>query len=158
MKLSLHIRKLKAADMDACIALFQNTVHVINARDYTQSQLNAWAPPTVDKKRWESLLKNIAYVAEYEGQIVGFGDITHQGYFDRLFVHKDFQRKGVASALIQKLEEEAKEIGIKEINAEISITAKPLAEAFGYHVSKQQIKEINGEKLINFVMIKKLCS
>lgn len=156
MKSTLQIRKLVKSDIDACIALFRDTVQIINAADYTEAQRNAWISRGADQKRWASLLKNIAYVAEYEGQIVGFGDITPQGYFDRLFIHKDFQRKGVASALIKKLEQEAKALGVKEIYAEVSITAKPLAEAFGYHVCKQQIKEINGEKLINFVMKKTL--
>lgn len=157
MKLDLHIRKLEKSDLDSCIELFRNTVHVINAQDYSPTQLNAWAPPVIDQNTfWESLSQHIAYIAEYNNQIVGFGDMSYQGYFDRLFVHKDFQRKGIATALIKKLEDEAKALGINKMYAEVSITAKPLAEAFGYHVIKQQIKEFNGESFVNFVMEKKL--
>src|SRR6185437_4831475 len=116
MNLSIKIRKLEKSDLDDCITLFCNTVHSINIRDYNQSQLDAWAPKQIDKNAWwESLSKNIAYVAEYHSQIVGFGDMSYEGYFDRLYVHQDFQRKGVASALIKKIEEEARLAGIQEV-------------------------------------------
>src|SRR5262245_17094869 len=101
MKLNVHIRKIEKSDVGACIALFRETVHSVNAQHYTSAQLDAWAPKFIDEEKWwKSLSENIAYLAEYNGQIVGFGDISHQGYFDRLYVHKDFQRKGVAWALM----------------------------------------------------------
>ena len=157
MKLKLHLRKLKKSDMTACVNLFRDTVHAINKQDYTSSQLNAWAPKNINMEDWwKNLSNNIVYVAEYNKQIIGFGEISSQGYFDKLFVHKNFQRKGVALALIKKLEEEIKILGIKEIYAEVSITAKPLAESVGYYVCEQQAKEFNGEKFINFIMRKKL--
>lgn len=157
MNLSIQIRKLDKSDLDDCIALFRNTVHAINIQDYNQSQLDAWAPTNIDKNIWwENLSKNIAYVAEYHGQIVGFGDMSHEGYFDRLFVHKDFQGKGIASALIKNIEEQARLAGIQEVNTEVSITAKSLMEAFGYQLITQQVKEHNGQKFINFIMKKSL--
>lgn len=157
MSLPIQIRKLEKNDLDDCIALFRNTVHAINIQDYDQSQLDAWAPVNIDKKVWwKSLSKNIAYVAVYHGQIVGFGDMSQEGYFDRLYVHKDFQRKGIASALINKIEEQAKLVGIHEIHTEVSITAKPLMEAFGYQLIKQQVKEHQGKKFVNFIMKKTL--
>jgi putative acetyltransferase len=157
MSLFIQIRKLEKSDLDDCIALFRNTVHSINIQDYNQSQLDAWAPEHIDKNAWwESLSKNIAYVAEYRGQIVGFGDMSYEGYFDRLYVHKDFQRKGVASTLIKKMEEQAMIAGIQEVHTEVSITAKPLMEAFGYQFITQQVKEHNGQKFVNYIMKKSL--
>jgi len=151
----IQIRKLNISDLDDCISLFRNTVHAINIQDYNQSQLDIWAPKNIDKKIWwKSISKNIAYVAVYNEQIVGFGDMTYDGYFDRLYVHKDFQRKGIASDLINKIEEQAKLAGIREIHTEASITAKPLMESFGYQLITQQIKKHKGEKFVNFIMKK----
>lgn len=157
MTLALHIRKLEKSDLKECIVLFRDTVHLINSQDYSPTQVKAWAPQVIDEEAWwVSLSANIAYVAIYDDRIVGFGDISPQGYFDRLYVHRDFQRIGIASALIQTLEEQARLLGIKEIHTEVSITAKPLAEAFGYCLIEQQIKEFNGETFINFHMKKML--
>lgn len=74
-------------------ALFHGTVHTVNAGDYTPDQLRAWAPGTVDLAAWDaSLSAHHALVAE-EGVVVGFGDIDAAGYLDRLYVHKDYQRR-----------------------------------------------------------------
>jgi len=158
MKLPILIRELKEIDIPECIVLFQNTIHAVNAKDYSPTQLDAWAPKVKPKitPRWQTLSENIAYVAEFENQMVGFGDLTRDGYLDRLFVHKDFQGQGIAAAIVQKLEERANELNLKEITTAASITAKPFFERSGFVVMKDQQVEIHGVKLTNFVMRKPL--
>lgn len=158
MKLPILIRELKEIDIPECIVLFQNTIHAVNAKDYSPIQLDAWAPKVKPEitPRWQTLSENISYVAESNNQIVGFGDLTMQGYLDRLFVHKDFQGQGIAAAIVKKLEERANELNLKEINTAASITAKPFFERSGFVVMKEQEVEIHGVKLTNFVMRKLL--
>ena len=43
-----------------------------------------------------------------DGQIVCFGDMDETGYLDRLYVHKDYQCRGVASAICDALEQNNK--------------------------------------------------
>ncbi len=88
----MTLRKIKNNEVDTCIALFQETVHSVNASDYTIDELNAWAPLVephlIDNhSAWELLLKNTCYVAEHNNSIVGFGDLTSEGHLYRLFVH-----------------------------------------------------------------------
>lgn len=158
MKKKIQIRALEAKDIPVCVRLFKETVYTVNAKDYTVAQLAVWAPEGMHHtdKRWQSLLDNIAVVAECSGQIVGFADLTYQGYFDRLFVHKDFQRQGIAKLIIEELEKRAQQSGIEDITTEASITAKPFFESRGYQVDKQQEIERNGVLLTNFVMKKRL--
>lgn len=152
------IRELKETDILECIVLFQNTIHVVNAKDYSPRQLDAMAPKIKPEitPRWRTLLENISYVAESDNQIVGFGDLTSQGYLDRLYVHKDFQGQGIAAAIVQKLEERAHELNLKEITTAASITSKPFFEKSGFIAMKKQQVEIYGVKLTNFVMRKLL--
>ena len=158
MKLPIRLRALEEIDILECIILFQNTIHTVNAKDYSPIQLEAWAPKVKPEvtPRWQTLSENIAYVAEFGNQIVGFGDLTKEGYLDRLYVHKDFQGQGVAVAIVQKLEEQAHELNLKEITTAASITAKPFFERSGFVVTKEQQVEIHGVKLTNFVMRKLL--
>src|SRR5690242_3163628 len=121
------IRKLREEDIEPCIALFQDTVHHVNNKDYSFEELQAWAPIVkpnyVDNlSYWKTLKDNISYIAEYNSQIIGFADLNYEGYLDRLFVHKNYQRQGVASLLMSKLEDEALKLGIKRITTEASIT------------------------------------
>lgn len=152
------IRPLKKSDIEHCVKLFYETVHSVNAKDYTQAQRDAWAPRNIDptSEGWQSLLNNISFVAECDNEIVGFMDMTHEGYLDRAYVHKNYQGKGVASALYRMLEQQAIASGLTEIFTEASITAKPHAEAKGFKVHKEQKKVVNGVELINYVMKKLL--
>jgi putative acetyltransferase len=150
------IRELEKDDIEKSIKLFRDTVHNVNAKDYTQEQLDAWAPEVVDYARWNTLLDNISYIAEDNHDVVGFGDVTKYGYLDRLFVHKDYQGKGVATQLLKKLEDKAKQLGVKEIATETSITAQPFFEKHGYAIYLRQTKELRGVKLVNVVMKKKI--
>ena len=94
---------------------------------------------------------------EIDGAIVGFADITTEGYLDRLFVHKDYQRQGIASRLVEKLELVLSKRGVNKITVEASITAKPFFECRGYLVIKEQNKpRLGGVTLTNFLMEKKL--
>ena len=44
--------------------------------------------------------------------------------------------------------------GITRFYSEVSITARPFYEKFGFKVAKEQTVEIRGQKLRNFVMEK----
>ena len=45
------IRKYKSSDCNEIVQLFYNTVHKINAKDYTKEQLNAWATGKIDLEK-----------------------------------------------------------------------------------------------------------
>lgn len=139
MLTDIIIRTFQKEDLETVLQLFYETVHTVNARDYNELQLQAWAPKRLDRERWlQSLEKNICYVAEYRGVIVGFGDYNDEHYIDRLFTHKDYQGKGVASYILQKLEKEAVNLGHGDIYTEASITAKSFFERKGFICIKEQ--------------------
>ena len=88
------------SDCKKLAELFYNTVHTVNAKDYTEEQLNAWATGEVDLEKWnQSLQEHFSVVAVDSGTIVGFGYIDKTGYLDRLFVHANNQRKGISTAI-----------------------------------------------------------
>lgn len=156
----MKIRRFTDRDIHRMVTLFYETVHSVNKKDYTREQLDAWAPKgekALKLNTWrDSLSRNLAYVAEIKGEIVGFSDMTQEGYLDRLFIHKDFQRQGIAAALVNTLEVEARRLGLIEIETEASITAKPFFERVGYRVVQQQVIQRKGVQLINFKMVKVL--
>lgn len=145
------IRKYQTSDCKELIDLFYNTVHNVNAKDYTKEQLNVWATGQVDLEKWnESLQEHFSVVAVDDEIIVGFGDIDKTGYIDRLFVHADYQGKSIATAICNQLEQAVK----GNIITHASITAKPFFEKRGYNLVKEQQVERQGNFLTNYVMIK----
>jgi len=156
----MNIRRFLEEDISEVVSLFYETVHEVNKQHYSQEQLNAWAPQDETEQKieaWkESMVRNITFIAENSGQIVGFADMTYGGELDRMYVHKDYQRRGVASTLLKKLEAEADRLGVNEIKTDASITAKPFFERHEYREVESQAVEWRGVKLNNFKMIKKL--
>lgn len=156
----MEIRRFRASDMKQIVSLFYETVHSVNKQDYSSDQLDAWAPreeEALKLKNWKSsFLQNITYVAEINGVMVGFTDMTTEGHLDRLYVHKDCQRQGIASALLNQLESEARALGLREMYTEASITAKPFFERQGYQIIQEQVVERKGISLVNFRMSKRL--
>ena len=146
------LRKYAKTDCAELAELFYDTVHTLNAKDYTQEQLDAWATGEINLEEWdESFQAHLTVVAEMDGKIVGFGDMDKTGYLDRLYVHKDYQRRGVATAICDALEQNTK---AAEFITHASITARPFFEKRGYTVVREQQVERRGELLTNFVMRK----
>ena len=147
----MFIREYQPSDCKELTELFYNTVHKVNAKDYTKEQLDAWAAGQVDLKKWNrSLQEHFSIVAVEDGIIVGFGDIDKTGYLDRLYVHSDYQRKGIAAAICNRLESAVQE----NIVTHASITARPFFEKRGYKVVKEQQVERQEVLLTNYVMTK----
>lgn len=147
----MRIRAYRSEDCAALATLFYNTVHTVNARDYTQTQLDVWATGQVDLAAWDrSFLVHNTFVAELDGVIAGFGDIDETGYLDRLYVHKNYQRQGIAAALCDAMEKTVP----GRIVTHASITARPFFEGRGYTVVRAQQVERQGVLLTNYVMEK----
>lgn len=146
----IQLRGYRPADGAALAALFYDTVHTINAADYTREQLDVWADGKMDLSAWNaSFLEHFTVVAELDGRIAGFGDITQEGYLDRLYVHKDTQRCGIARMICDSLEAHCT---AKEIETHASVTARPFFEKRGYCVIREQQVERRGILLTNYVM------
>ena len=155
-----EIRPYTRRDIKDILKLYYDTVHKVNAKDYSPTQLNAWAPKDPDAYAWSSFMeKKHTLVAVKSEDIVGFGNLTENGkHVDMLYVHKDLQRKGIGGALLNKLEETVKKNGGSRIELEASITSRPFFERQGYVFVRDNKKVRRGVELKNFVMKKKVQS
>lgn len=150
----MELRQYEPKDCKELTVLFYDTVHAVNAKDYTEEQLNAWADGKVNLEKWnQSLLEHDSLIAVEGKLIIGFGDIDKNGYLDRLYVHKDYQGRKVATALCNELERIHQG---KKVVTHASVTARPFFEKRGYRVVKEQKVERKGVFLTNYVMEKYL--
>lgn len=157
MKNTIRVRRYQDGDAKYIAHIYYNTIHTVNAKDYTKEQLDAWAPwsSVEDYSGWREKLDKIKpFVALIENTIVGFAEFESNGHIDCFYVHHEYQGAGVGSALMHEIEKESVTKSISRIYAEVSITAKPFFEAKGFKVVKQQTVLMRGVELINFVMEK----
>ena len=154
----LSVRALTEQDIPEMRDLFRSTVLHVNIKDYTREEVEDWASCGDSVKRWKELLSKHTYigVVDKEGCIAGFSSMNADGYLHSMFVHKDWQRKGVATLLLSEVERMARGYGVRRIDVEVSITALPFFEKQGYRVVKEQKAKSNRLYLTNFVMEKAL--
>ncbi|UBF27834.1 GNAT family N-acetyltransferase [Kovacikia minuta CCNUW1] len=153
----MRIRTYEKGDTEELMQLFYDTVHEVNIQDYTQEQVNAWAPDNMSLEAWsEGFEDRFVYIAEEGGTISGFGELEPNGHIARFFCHKAFQRQGVGSQILNQIEAQAKSLGLLRLFTEASITARPFFEHKGFVVLSQEVVDRRGQKLMRFQMEKKL--
>ena len=156
---NITIRKGGFDDLEAMQLLFTDTIEVICKKDYNAEQRKAWQPGADNEERWMNVIRDqYVLIAEYEHQIAGFCTLDQSTYIDLLFVHKDYQQKGIASMLYDEIEKEARLHHSEQLTAEVSKTARPFFEKVGFHVIQEQTIDVKGIALINYKMTKDLIS
>jgi GNAT superfamily N-acetyltransferase len=152
---AIIIRSFKPSDLSLVIQLFKEAVPAINIRHYSSEQISTWID--IDPIRWkEKLISNIAFVAEIDSIIVGFIDMTHEGYLDHLYIHKNYQARWISLKLLRAVEKIARQLGLARIFTNCSITAKLPAERVGFRVIREQVVEKNGVQFVVYHMEKNL--
>ncbi len=156
MVTNLGIRRLAAQDIPEMRKLFRATVLTVNSKDYTKEEVEDWASCGDSIEHWKELLAKNNYIGALDGQggIVGFSSMNAEGYLHSMFVHKDWQGKGVATLLLSEVEKIARRYGVHKISVEVSVTARPFFEKHGYKVVKEQKAKANRLYLTNYVMEK----
>lgn len=156
MVTNLGIRRLAAQDIPEMRKLFRATVLTVNSKDYTKEEVEDWASCGDSVEHWKELLAKNNYIGALDGQggIVGFSSMNAEGYLHSMFVHKDWQGKGVATLLLSEVEKIARRYGVHKISVEVSVTARPFFERHGYKVVKEQKAKANRLYLTNYVMEK----
>ena len=151
----ITIRNYKENDEKILWEIFFHAIRNINIRDYSQEQVEAWAPDECDAVAWKKRMDGLnSFIAEIDGVVVGYTDLQPSGLIDHFFCHHEYQGRGVGRTLMNHVFAIGKERGIKRYYSEVSITARPFYQRLGFKVTKEQEVEIRGQKLKNFVMEK----
>ena len=93
---------------------------------------------------------------DVDKRIVGIASLRNDGYLHSMFVHKDFQRRNIATLLLNEIERYARIHGIYSLTSEVSLTARPFFERKGYQVKSAQQRKANKLYMSNFLMEKHL--
>ena len=153
----MNFRKATVSDLNEMHQLYIETIQYICKNDYDTAQIEAWVSGVKNTERWTAVIETqFVLLAIIKDQIAGFGTLKEGNYIDFFYIHKDFQRKGIASELLTELELEAQKQHSKIISSDISITAKPFFEKKGYIVKAEQKNIRLGIELINYKIEKQL--
>lgn len=153
----IRIREATLEDIPYITILFRDAVQHVNAKHYSEKQIRVWASEALDIEKWENRITNSYFiVAEFKDTIVGFAYLSKGNYFEGIFVHKDYMRKGFAIKLMRIIESQAIAKGHEIIKADVSITALPFFEDQYYIVEKKQSKIYKGMAFTRYMVYKEL--
>jgi putative acetyltransferase len=151
----ITIRRYTSGDAPALWAVYCSAIRQVASKDYSKDQIDAWAPANLDPAMWATRMEGIApFVAERDGEIVGYADVQPNGYIDHFFVAGGATRQGIGSRLMEQLHSHAASLGLESLFAHVSITARPFFERWGFEVEQQQSLAVSGVSLTNFQMRK----
>jgi len=153
------VREFKSNDFLEVLSLFYISVHKIACNDYTQLQLDAWAPESPDLESWHKRLSSGNVFVEVDNnQIRGFGRIENTGYIDLLYSHPDFLKQGIGNSILNRMIIWAFENKIGQIYSEVSITARQFFSNNIFFTVKEQLVERRGVTFKNFLMVRNLAN
>lgn len=146
-------------DALAAARLFVACVHKTNSTDYSERQLNAWAPKDEESvyRLAGKIESEFAILAKAGTSLLGFGTLSPGcEELDMLFVAPDEQRRGIGTHLAELLEQKAREEGNASITVRASLTARPFFESIGYEAVRKNKAMRAGVGLQNWIMKKRL--
>jgi putative acetyltransferase len=153
----IWIRPFRPEDAPLVLDLFRDTVRRVNAKDYGPEQIRAWASDEIDPEAWAHRFSGrFVRVAEVSGTVAGFAELEPDGHIDRFYVSADRQGMGIGSSLMAEIEQETRRLGIGELFAEVSISARPFFERQGFEVRSPQLVTLRGVEFLNFRMAKRI--
>jgi putative acetyltransferase len=148
-----HIRRYQPGEEASLFDIYFTAIHLVASRDYTAEQVEAWAPRQLDSVLWKNRIREInPFVAELNGELVGYADVQSSGYMDHFFVSGNHPRRGIGSLLMGRILAEAASLGVSLLTSHVSRTAQPFFERFGFVVKEQRCPEVRGVVVPNALM------
>jgi len=155
----MHIRRFRPGEEATLFEVYRSAIHLIASKDYTEAQVQAWAPANLDPDQWTQRIRSIQpFVAQEGERIVGYADVQANGYIDHFFVSGHHPRRGIGSALMATIENEAARLRLTELTSNVSLTAQPFFARFGFAVVERRAPVVRGVAVPNALMRRLLTS
>ena len=164
----IKLRSGREGDGRNVAQIHYRAIHEIAVNNYSDKILNAWGRELSEKeltKREENFNrrvkqeKNIIVIAEIDGKIAGFGEVSlHENELTALYVNPDFKRQGVGTAIARDLELKANQSGLKYLKLHSSITAEPFYKKSGFQKEQEGIHILATGEQMDCVIMKKQIS
>ena len=151
------IRRYRRGEEPALFEVFYSAVHLVAVHEYSEEQIQAWAPRDLDPGKWSEKIQGIdPFVADRDGNILGYADLQVSGYIDHFYVSGHHPRQGIGSLLMRHILAEAASQGIGTLTSDVSRTAQRFFEKFGFAAVEYRHPVCRGVVVPNVFMRREL--
>jgi putative acetyltransferase len=144
-RVNIFLRPGVPSDAETLIRLHHMAVHQMASAYYPREVLDVWSPHPKENRqeRLRSELKDdriTTVVAEVNAQIAGFGMVVPAGSELRaVYVHPEFGRRGVGSAILGHLEQGAVAKRVLRLDLDASVNSEAFYARHGYEVVERTV-------------------
>jgi len=139
----MRIRKSEVEDSEEITELHKRTVREVNDRDYPEEVIRRWVNNITRENTEKEIEETNFYVAEKQGEIVGFVNFTEEGEIYQVYVDPDHLNQGIGTTLLKKAEEKAREKGIRKMKGYTTLTAQEFFRKKGYKLKGEAEYPLN---------------
>lgn len=153
----MEIRLYRKGDIEQVAHLLGDSVSILNAEGYSETEIHTFAPDNIHFRDWEeTCLTKFTVIAESNNRIVGIAQMDYNGHISCFFCHADYRGRGLGKQLYMALEDYAKGKNIGTIYTETNAQYRPFYFKIGFNTVQKQDVLINGKIETNFIIEKKL--
>lgn len=150
-------RYVPGRDAPALATLFRASVATLAATRYDAAQRVAWAAAADDLADFDArLARGVTLVAECDGAAVAFGQLFPLDHVEMLYVAPAWSRRGLATALLARLEALAREARSTVLSTDASAVSRPVFERAGFSLISSESVWRDGVSLPRFHLCKPL--
>ena len=128
----LLIRRATLDDRQAIYEIQRAAILETCRRSYPEEDVTVWAG-LLSPDSYHAIRDRYFIVAEREGRIEGFGQLDEQeGEVEAIYVSPSASGRGAGSAILQHLEERARQCGLQELKVRSTLNAESFYARHGY--------------------------
>jgi putative acetyltransferase len=150
------VRRATPADSEEILRLHVDSIRRVCAASYTPVQIDAWTR----SKRAENYTRAMAsgesmFVAESAGRLLGFAALRGENVM-AVYVSPDYHHRGVGTALLAALEDDARQRHISELHLESTVNALDFYASRGFRRIGPSVRIMHGVEVPCVKMSKRL--
>ena len=147
------IRIYQPGDHTAIAEIFTRAIHEIASEVYSEAQCLAWSDPIPNPEHWKKRCElKRPFVFAVGQEIAGFLELDPDGHIDCAYIHPDYKRGGIMTALVKHAVDTCFQFRLNRVYVEASLCAKPMFEKIGFTSLQENWVDIKGTKLLNYQM------
>jgi len=150
------IRKAEERDIAGMTSVFALAVENTSER-YTVNQRAAWVSQALRPAFWDEILRTHHVLVCFEmNTLCGLISFSSRGEISMLYILPQFQRKGIATRMINIISDFAHEEGYAHVKVDASLYLRPLLVKLGFELVEEYQKVIRNVEFPNAIMVKEL--
>jgi len=155
--MNYQISRATDSDLPLMQRLFYQTVTIYGSKIFTKEEVKIFSRLALDKKHWiQKFTEDFVYNAKLNGEVVGSFSLSKDGVIEYIFVHQNYQGRGIAKELYKTLENVSKQANIEVLTTRISMSTRDFFKKNGFEIIKNIEKVAGGEDIVTYNGVKNL--